>query len=103
MEHEANCHVDEIKKPVDKKTLQNAAVVWLAVSGMGCANCARRVNNALLELNGVLRADVELERNVAKVTFDPQKIQPKDLPEAIAEAGKSSGHNYFALLLTEVA
>jgi len=103
MEHSANCHVDEIGKPVDQEAMQNAAVVWLAVSGMGCTNCARRVSNALLGLDGVLRADVELERNVAKVTFDPKKVKPEELPEVVAEAGKSSNHNYFALLLTEVA
>ena len=103
MNHYANCHVDEVSKPVDREALQNASVVWLAISGMGCINCARRVSNALLAKDGVMRADVELERNVAKVTFDPKKVKPEELPEAVAEAGKSSNHNYFALLLTEVA
>lgn len=103
MEHGTNCHVEEIKKQVNKEELQNASIVWLAVSGMGCINCARRVGNALLGLDGVLRVDVELERRVAKVIFDPHKAKPEDLPAAVAEVGRASNHNYFALLLSEVA
>jgi copper chaperone CopZ len=103
MEHGTNCHVEEVKKKVDKEELQNASVVWLAITGMGCENCARRVGNGLLSLDGVLRVDVELERHVAKVAFDPHKVNPEDLPVAVAEAGRASSHNYFALLLTEVA
>lgn len=103
MQHEANCHVDALNKEVDKQELQNASVVWLAITGMGCENCARRVSNGLLSLDGVFRADVELERQVAKVTFDPKIVRPEELPVAVAEAGRASNHNYFALLLTEVA
>src|SRR3972149_10150433 len=103
MKHEANCHVDEVKKKVDNEAVQNASVVWLAISGMGCETCARRVHNALLEPDGVLRADVELERGVAKVTYDPLKVKPEELMSSVANAGRASNHNYFALLLTEVA
>ncbi len=103
MKHDANCHVDEISKPVDKEALQNASIVWLAITGMGCENCARRVSNGLLALDGVLRVDVELDRNVAKVVYDPIKVKPNDLPAVVAEAGRASNHNYFALLLAEVA
>ncbi len=103
MEHGTNCHVEEVKKQVSEEALQNASVVWLAITGMGCENCSRRVSNGLLAMEGVLRVDVELERHVAKVVFDPHKVKPEDLPAAVAESGRASSHNYFALLLTEVA
>lgn len=103
MEHKANCHVDDVNKEVDPKALESAEVAWLAITGMGCENCARRVRNGVLSLNGVLRVDVDLGRHMAKVAYDPNEVNAEQFPVAIAEAGRASNHNYFAMLLAELA
>ena len=101
MEHRTNCHVEEVEKQIDPKALESAEVAWLDITGMGCENCARRVRNGLLSLNGVLRADVDPGRRVAKVSFNPHEVKVEQLPIAVAEAGRASNHNYFATLLAE--
>ena len=50
-----NCYVDPIQKIVTAEERTATATTLLAVSGMGCPNCAARVRNSLLRLNGVGR------------------------------------------------
>jgi len=76
-----------------------AAGVFLLVWGMGCPNCALRVRNSLLGLDGVLDAQVNLERGLAQVLFDPARLQAEQLPEAVAAAGNDSHHHYSAQVL----
>ncbi len=94
-EHE-NCHVEPVEKPVDKTALENAQAVFLAVSGMGCRNCATRVHNGLISLEGVLLADVQLEMGMAAAAYDPQRVTPEDLVQAVAAAGNDGRHHYAA-------
>lgn len=64
-----------------------ANVIEVKVEGMTCGNCARRVENALLELRGVLRADVDLASGRARI--HPGKIAPtiEEIEQKIAKAG----------------
>lgn len=97
-----DCHVDPLDKPFDQKTLASAAAAYLSVSGMGCANCAMRVRNGLLNLEGVLVAYVELERGLAAAAYDPQRITPDDLVQAVANAGNDGRHHYQAQFIQQV-
>ena len=38
---------------------------------------------ALLDLKGVLAAEVNLKSGLARVTYDPTKLKPERLPEAL--------------------
>lgn len=97
-EHE-NCHVEPLRKPLDRKALASARVAFLIVAGMGCPNCATRVHNALLRRDGVLYVDVSLARGTAAVAFRPEQMTTENLLTAVAGAGDKTGHHYLARLL----
>ena len=75
----------------DKATL----IVW----GMGCPNCATRVRNSLLSLNGVFGVDVYLNMAVAEFSYDREKISTVTFAAAIASAGNDGRHEYRAQLV----
>lgn len=56
----------------------------IGVAGMTCGNCARHVRDALLEIDGVQSADVDL-----------------DAKSATVRAGRTIGNDEFARVLDE--
>ena len=100
-EHD-NCHVDPVEKPLDREAIQSAVVAYLQVTGMGCPNCAMRVHNGLLGLEGVLAAEVALEHGLAAAAFDPERVNVEGLIQAVAGAGNDGRHHYVARLLKQV-
>lgn len=102
MEDHGNCHVEPLQKPLDEAALSTAKAAYLAVWGMGCPRCAMRVRNALLRLEGVLLADVFLERGVAAAAYDPERVAPQDLVRAVAGAGNDGRHHYHAKIMSVV-
>ncbi len=100
-EHE-NCHVDPLEKPLDREALATAKAAYLAVWGMGCPRCATRVRNGLLRLEGVLLAEVFLDRGVAAAAYDPNRVTPQDLLAAVAGAGNDGRHRYHAEVMAVV-
>jgi copper chaperone CopZ len=90
------CHVERIEKPVDPQALQEAERVQLVVTGMGCPNCAMRVHNALVGIDGVLRAEVDERTSLAEVWIDTPRVELKDLIWGVAAAGAGSHHQYRA-------
>src|SRR3954468_24990568 len=59
----------------------------IPVSGMHCAGCSSRVQQALESTPGVSAANVNLMTNSATVDFDPSAVTPERLVEAIRETG----------------
>lgn len=97
----SDCHVESIMlKPIDTVKLSKSTTAWLSVAGMGCEHCVTRVRNGLLGLNGVLRADVLLEEELAVVAYDPQETSPGNLLKAIRGAGNDGKHTYCATIKT---
>lgn len=96
-----NCHVEPIQKTVLDSVLKNADTTLLAVSGMGCANCAARVRNGLVSLDGVHHAEIYLEAGLAEVYFDSDKVTPEILINAVAAAGNDGRHHYEAVVVGE--
>lgn len=96
-----NCHVEPIKKIATVDERQKVETVVLAVWGMGCPNCANRVRNSLLSLNGVLDAYVDHTEGLAQVAFNPGLAPVEELIGAVARAGGDSRHEYGARLLKQ--
>ncbi len=63
------------------------ARVTLAVSGMTCASCTARVEDALRARPGVLEASVNLATEQAQVRYLSGATDPSDLARAATEAG----------------
>ena len=59
----------------------------LKVSGMACAACTAAVEGALMNLDGVLSAQVNLGSETATVQYDSGKLGLADLEKAIRSAG----------------
>jgi copper chaperone CopZ len=95
-----NCYVEPIyKNAVPAQQLQQADWATLAVSGMGCHNCATRVRNSLLSLEGVYGVDVYLNMALAEVAYARAKVLPGQLVDAVAQAGNDGRHEYRAQLI----
>lgn len=101
MKDRDNCHVEPVSKPINMEELLNSKAAYLAVSGMGCASCAMRVRNGLLSLDGVLLAEIQLERGIATVAYDPQTLTTQDLIQAVASSGNDGRHHYWARLIQD--
>jgi copper chaperone CopZ len=97
---EDNCYVEPIyKDAVSRQQLEQADQATLLISGMGCHNCATRVRNSLLSLEGVYGVDVYLNMTLAEVTYTKAKVLPSQLVDAVTRAGNDGQHNYCAQLL----
>jgi len=61
--------------------------ITLSIGGMGCDACCARIEKALLKLNGIKSASVNLADQKASVTYDPDKLQLSSIKEAITDEG----------------
>lgn len=95
-----NCYVEPIyKNTVPADQIQKGDIATLIVWGMGCENCATRVRNSLLLLDGVYGVDVYLNMALAEVSYDHEKISAHKLVEAVSAAGNDGRHKYRAELV----
>jgi copper chaperone CopZ len=96
---EENCHVDPIQKSPSEAERKVEQVATLGVWGMGCPNCANRVRNSLISINGVVDADVDHLSGIAQVIYNPHMVQTQALIDAVGGAGNDGRHRYGAQLL----
>lgn len=63
------------------------ATTTLKVSGMTCGHCVMTVTEALENVDGVDKADVDLQHGRATVEFDETRTTPGALAQAVTEEG----------------
>ncbi len=61
--------------------------ITLSIGGMGCDACCTRIEKALLKLNGIKSASVNLADQKAAVAYDPDILQLSSIKEAITDEG----------------
>ncbi|PSQ69027.1 MAG: heavy metal translocating P-type ATPase, partial [Bacteroidetes bacterium QH_2_64_26] len=66
---------------------EGATRMTLPVEGMSCASCAGSVEEALANTDGVAAASVNFATEWADVSFDPARVQVRDLVQAVADSG----------------
>lgn len=83
----ANAEVATLTEPAKvKRTALDGAV--LRIEGMTCQGCVDVVQKALVSVDGVATASVDLDQGVAWITFSPpDAVQPDALVEVVKEAG----------------
>ena len=59
----------------------------LRVEGMHCGACAERIEDSVGRLEGVVSAAVDFEQTRAIVVYDPRRISPARIIDAIEDAG----------------
>lgn len=65
----------------------SADTVMLNVQGMTCNHCKMRVEKALLQVDGVVSADVNLADKNVVVSFDNARANAEKMKAAIEDAG----------------
>ncbi len=93
-----NCHVEPITRTPSAAERDGAVSAELAVSGMGCQNCAARVRNSLVRVHGVIDAVVDHTLGTALVAFNPRYASTDQLIQAVAMAGGDGRHEYRAVI-----
>jgi len=92
-----NCYIEPIyKNNASADQILKADQATLAIWGMGCENCATRVRNSLLSLEGVYGVDVFLNLALAEITYDNSRVAIAELVEAVSRAGNDGRHEYRA-------
>ncbi|MGN0732109.1 MAG: heavy metal translocating P-type ATPase [Treponema sp.] len=61
--------------------------IQFPIGGMSCAVCAKRVEKAISELEGVTDVNVNFAAEKAFVTYNPQKVRPSAMKKAVLKAG----------------
>lgn len=61
--------------------------VELSIKGMTCAACSSRVERKLNSTPGIFQATVNLATERAAIEYNPAQLEPRDLINAIKEAG----------------
>lgn len=59
----------------------------LRLKGMSCASCANSIEQAILDVPGVIECNVNFALSQAKVTFKPQKTNLRHIRKAVRDAG----------------
>ena len=74
---------------VGTEARQDAAAerITVPVSGMSCASCQAHVQKALEKQPGVIEANVNLMTHEASVAYDPARLDPAGIVEAIRQTG----------------
>src|SRR5665648_302343 len=68
-------------------SLEKSKKIELKISGMTCAMCAATIEKSLLNLNGVMNAQVNLGNEKVIVEYNSAKLKFIDLDNAIKDAG----------------
>nr|BBH92703.1 copper-translocating P-type ATPase [Thermogemmatispora argillosa] len=66
---------------------EQVASVTLALEGMSCASCARRIERGLQRLPGVKEASVNFATEKATVLYDPGQVSPAVMIEKVEQLG----------------
>jgi copper chaperone CopZ len=69
----------------------NDKLLLIKIEGMHCHKCEQTIKKALARLAGVHEVEVDFPSRQASVLFDPSTVTPKQLTEAVAEAGYKVG------------
>ena len=75
------------KQTLKAKKSEPAVVATIAVNSVKCSMCASTVTDAVMELDGVKNVEVDVDEQVATVTYLSKKVKKADIEKAIANAG----------------
>ncbi len=59
----------------------------VAIEGMHCQNCVKRMTKAFEGMKGVKEAKVDLEKKCATVTYDAASVSIEDLKKTVEDTG----------------
>ncbi|MDD1769111.1 MAG: heavy metal translocating P-type ATPase, partial [Methanomassiliicoccales archaeon] len=84
---------EKVKMDAMKEAVERAGYgvilneITVSIRGMTCATCAQTIEKALISLDGVYAAFVNLAIEKARVQYDPQRVRVSEIKKAIVDAG----------------
>ncbi len=97
------CHVEPIEKQATAVENEQITDGRMLIWGMGCPNCAARVRNSLVSLNGVVEAVVDHNSGIGRVFFNPNLVSVQELEQAVIRAGGDGRHEYLGKMAQSTA
>lgn len=94
-----NCHVEPVEKQITPQEQANLTDARMLIWGMGCPNCAARVRNSLLGLEGVVEAIIDHNTGVGRIFYNPSMVTGGELESAVVRAGGDGRHEYAGKLV----
>ena len=61
--------------------------ITVTIEGMHCASCTQTIEKALISMDGVLEASVNLATSRGQIRYDPTQLRFSEIQEIIARAG----------------
>ena len=68
-------------------SVSNAKEANIALPTIMCGMCETNITNAVSNLDGLIKVNVDLEKKIGKVVFDADKISLAQIEAKIADAG----------------
>ena len=68
-------------------TVSNGKEASIALPTMMCGMCEKNIKNAVSDIDGVMKLDVDLEKKSGQIVFDVKKISLAQIEAKIAGAG----------------
>lgn len=59
----------------------------IKVDGMHCNSCVLAVQNSLEDVEGIMKANADLDSGIVKLELDSDNVSSEDINEAIKEVG----------------
>ncbi len=72
--------------------VQGTTTSRFAIEGIRCTYCAANISTSLEKQPGVKSIDVDWQKKLASVTYDPQKTSEREIIETIEKAGNFRAH-----------
>lgn len=77
--------------PAGRRSPAEATHITIPVNGMACEGCAKRVEDHLAAMDGVIDVRVSVSENAAQIRFAPDKVSSTRITEAIDSLGFTAG------------
>ena len=59
----------------------------IKVDGMHCNSCVLAVQNSLEDVEGIMKANADLDSGIVKLELDSDNVSSEDINEAVKEVG----------------
>lgn len=81
------CNPTDNKAQTANTTQQEGKTLKLKITGMTCAGCSNHISNALKEVDGIIKHQVEYPGDLATIHYDPKKTNSDAIIKVIEQTG----------------
>lgn len=87
-------------KKKDQEEIKTTKKVNLAIQGISCESCVVKIEKGLSKLSGVKEANVNFATEKARISYDPDKVEPSEISRTIKELGYGIKLNKVTIPIT---